>query len=387
MNDNQFQDIGRLNYLHTQKCWEIKHFEDVFINDTKHARKIKNIDYLPVGQNPIIDQGKNMVAGYSDESDGIYQTDTPVIAFGDHTRIIKYLEMPFFLGADGVKLLAPKIKVNVKYLYYFLNTVYIPDTGYDRHYKYLNNIKIPLPPIEIQKQIAEALDKASELIEKRKQQIKLLDDFVKSVFVEMFGDPVINPMGWEIEKLGILGELNRGVSKHRPRNDPVLLEGRHPLIQTGDVANSDLYINSYNQTYSDIGLQQSKIWRKGTLCITIAANIAKTAILNFNACFPDSVVGFIPSKRTNNFFIHYWFSFFQKILEQQAPESAQKNINLKILNDLDVICPKLQLQNQFTAIVEQTEKQKALLNDGLEKMKRNYKSIMQKAFNGGLFEC
>ena len=174
----------------------------------------------------------------------------------------------------------------------------------------------------------------------------------------MFGDPVENPFMFEMQQLGKIGKLERGVSKHRPRNAPELLGGRYPLIQTGEISNSDLYINKFENTYSDLGLSQSKLWKKGTLCITIAANIAKTGILTFDSCFPDSVVGFIPNKVTNNIFIHYWFSFFQKILEEKAPESAQKNINLKVLSNLDVIVPPLELQNKFANFVRGTDKSK-----------------------------
>ena len=174
----------------------------------------------------------------------------------------------------------------------------------------------------------------------------------------MFGDPVSNSYGLPEATLSDLGEFGRGVSKHRPRNDIKLLGGKYPLIQTGDVANAGLYITSYGNTYSELGLRQSKMWDKGTLCITIAANIAKTAILEFDACFPDSVVGFIANERTNNIFIHYWFSFFQEILESQAPESAQKNINLKILSELKVIVPEKRKQDEFASFVKLTDKSK-----------------------------
>ena len=102
------------------------------------------------------------------------------------------------------------------------------------------------------------------------------------------------------------------------------------------------------------------MWDKGTLCITIAANIAKTAILNFDACFPDSVVGFMANEKTNNIYIHYWFSFFQRILEAQAPESAQKNINLKTLSEIKVICPAKDEQDVFAAFVNQVDKSKVV---------------------------
>ncbi|WP_219599931.1 restriction endonuclease subunit S, partial [Vibrio parahaemolyticus] len=159
----------------------------------------------------------------------------------------------------------------------------------------LKNFEIPLPPLAEQKRIAAILDKADAIRQKRKQAIELADEFLRSVFLDMFGDPVTNPKGWEVEKFGNVGSLDRGKSKHRPRNDPKLLGGLHPLVQTGDVANSKGYLRSYTSTYSDFGLAQSKKWPAGTLCITIAANIAKTGILTFDACFPDSVVGFTPN--------------------------------------------------------------------------------------------
>lgn len=188
---------------------------------------------------------------------------------------------------------------------------------------------------------------------------------VKSRFIEMFGDPVTNSKGWNKEKLSELGELSRGKSKHRPRNAPGLLNGPYPLIQTGDIANAGIYLKEYTQTYSELGLKQSKMWKKGTLCITIAANIAKTSILTFDACFPDSVVAFIPSEKTNNMFIQFWMSFLQKILEDSAPESAQKNINLKILSEQNVIVPPIELQNQFADFVNQVDKLKFEIQNGI----------------------
>src|SRR5690606_38147340 len=101
---------------------------------------------------------------------------------------------------------------------------------------------------------------------------------------------------WEHVPLCELGNLDRGVSKHRPRNEPALLGGPYPLVQTGDVANSEGYIQNHLSTYTELGLKQSKLWPAGTLCITIAANIANTGILTYDACFPDSVVGFVPNE-------------------------------------------------------------------------------------------
>ena len=244
----------------------------------------------------------------------------------------------------------------------------------------LKKMVFDIPSLEEQDQIIEALDKVDHVIAMRKQEICLLDELIKARFVEMFGDPVSNSYGLPEATLPELGEFGRGVSKHRPRNDPKLLGGEYPLIQTGDVANAGLYITSYNSTYSELGLKQSKMWDKGTLCITIAANIAKTAILEFDACFPDSVVGFTANERTNNVFIHYWFSFFQAILESQAPESAQKNINLKILSELKVIVPEKNKLDAFVEFIKQVDKSKAAVQKALDETQLLFDSLMQEYF-------
>ena len=246
--------------------------------------------------------------------------------------------------------------------------------------KELNKLQLYVPDLSEQNKVAEILSRLEAIIDVRRKELEKLDELTKARFVEMFGNPFENPYELPEATLPDLGEFGRGVSKHRPRNDPKLLGGDYPLIQTGDVANADLYISSYNATYSDLGLEQSKMWDKGTLCITIAANIAKTAILEFDACFPDSVVGFVANDKTSNIFIHYWFSFFQGILESQAPESAQKNINLKILSELKVIVPPIELQNEFVFFVTQVDKSKLAVQKSLEKTQQLFDSLMQEYF-------
>ena len=277
--------------------------------------------------------------------------------------------------------------VKQKYLYYFLCSLKDFVNGIGRgvaqnniNLKILKNISVPIPSSDKQNKIIKILDNVNCAIDCKKQQLLKLNELVKSRFIEMFGDPVSNSKNIMKLTLPELGELGRGVSKHRPRNAIELLGGQYPLIQTGDVANADLYIKEYTETYSEFGLNQSKMWDKGTLCITIAANIAKTAILNFNACFPDSIVGFNANSLTNNIYIHYWFSFFQAILEKQAPESAQKNINLKVLSELKVIVPIIELQNEFVEFVQVIDKSKLAIEKSIEKLEILKKSLMQEYF-------
>lgn len=249
----------------------------------------------------------------------------------------------------------------------------------------LYKLEIAFPPLDDQIRIAHLLGKVEGLIAQRKQHLQQLDDLLKSVFLDMFGDPVRNEKGWEKKPLEMLGSVNRGVSKHRPRNAPELLGGMYPLIQTGEVSNAGIYITSYSQTYSDLGFAQSKLWPSGTLCITIAANIAQTSILTFDACFPDSIVGFNAFKgEANVLYIHGLFWFFQKILEKNAPAAAQKNINLEILRTLEVPKPPIELQNQFAAIVENIESVKSRYQQSLTDLEALYGALSQQAFKGKL---
>lgn len=305
---------------------------------------------------------------------------------GNSSGYVNYITKPFWCGAHCYYLFdGPE---NTRYLYYALKSQQQRLFGIRSGACMPNIKKADLGKFEFefdtdeqkQKEVVSALLKVESVIIDRKRELELLEDLIKARFIEMFGDPVANPKRLIKKTLPELGEFGRGVSKHRPRNDETLLGGPHPLIQTGDVANSGLYITEHHSTYSELGLQQSKMWDEGTLCITIAANIAKTAILGFDACFPDSIVGFIANEDTNNVFVHYWFSFFQEILESQAPESAQKNINLKILSELKVIVPNIQEQNEFADFVVQVEKTKDTIRKSLDETQILLDSLMQRYF-------
>jgi type I restriction enzyme S subunit len=248
----------------------------------------------------------------------------------------------------------------------------------------LLGLEVPLPPLEEQKRIAAILDQADELRRKRQRALDRLNQLGQAIFIEMFGDPVANPFGFPVRKLGELGDLDRGVSKHRPRNDPALLNGDHPLIQTGDVANADGYIRDFSSTYSDLGLRQSRKWPVGTLCITIAANIGKTAILEIEACFPDSVVGFTPNRATNAEYVQHWMERIQKRLEEIAPQSAQKNINLAILRELPIPVPPIETQNTFAKQVKILEAEKVKLRAAEGRFGRLFSSLQHRAFRGEL---
>jgi len=199
------------------------------------------------------------------------------------------------------------------------------------------------------------------------------------------------PEGWIYAYLSDLGDLGRGKSKHRPRNDPRLFGGIYPFVQTGEVKAANRIIRRFSQTLSDFGLQQSKLWPTGTLCITIAANIAETAFLGFDGCFPDSVVGFSAFKKIiAPEYVDFFIQAARTRIEAYAPATAQKNINLETLENLVVpyCCPVEQklildiLEERFS-IVEQLDQTIAASLQQAEALRQ---SILKKAFSGQLVE-
>jgi len=156
------------------------------------------------------------------------------------------------------------------------------------------------------------------------------------------------PDSWLWAYLPNLGFMNRGTSRHRPRNASHLYGGDYPFIQTGDVAQSGGRITSHQQTYSNAGLAQSRLWPAGTVCITIAANIAESALLTYPACFPDSVVGVIADPELSlPEYVEYFIKTARADLAQYAPATAQANINIAILNDVAVPTPPLEEQREI----------------------------------------
>ena len=168
---------------------------------------------------------------------------------------------------------------------------------------------------------------------------------------------------WETKKLSELGVFARGKSKHRPRNDERLFEGGgYPLVQTGEIKDANLYIRHHEQEYGDFGLKQSKLWNTGTLCITIAANIAETAILAYPMCFPDSIVGFSANhEKSSEKFMYYIFEYIKKSIQNAATGSIQDNINIDYLTSLDFKVPSKKYQDEMVMLLSAID-EKILLN-------------------------
>ena len=187
-------------------------------------------------------------------------------------------------------------------------------------------------------------------------------------------------MSWEYKTLDQLGEVSRGRSKHRPRNDPSLFGGEYPFIQTADVKAANFYITEYDTTYNEKGLAQSKLWHPGTLCITIAANIADTGILAMDACFPDSVMGFLPYEGVADVrFVKYCFDILQQNCKKISQGAAQDNLSWEKLSTILFPAPPIEVQQRiadmlsvYDDLIENNQKQIKLLEEAAQRLYKEW---------------
>jgi len=292
--------------------------------------------------------------------------------------VIKYYKGRFVTADNRIATSNDIDKLLNKFLYYWMMS---QANVIDRFYRgsgiqhpsmaAVLDMKIPIPcpdnpekSLKIQTEIVRILDSFTELtteltteLSARKKQYNYYRDQLLS-FEE-------GEVEWKtLQEVAL--EFGRGKSKHRPRNDERLYGGDIPLIQTGDIRNAPHIITKYTQTYSKLGLEQSKLWQKGTLCITIAANIAETAILGFESCFPDSVIGFVSNpEKTSSGYVEYLLSSWKTKLQAKSTGSAQENINLATFKALLLPFPTIDEQNRIVSILNKFEALTNSISEGL----------------------
>jgi len=255
----------------------------------------------------------------------------------------------------------------------------------------VKTVEIPFPPLAEQQRIVGILDEAFTGLATAKANAEtnlqnaraLFESHLQSVFSQRWE-------GWKQKTLEeIATTFGRGKSKHRPRNDPKLYGGKYPFIQTGDIRNADHFITEYSQTYSELGLAQSKLWPKGTICITIAANIAETAILDFDACFPDSVIGVVANpKEAEVGFIEYLLQSFKARIQALGKGSAQANINMGTFENERFPFPPVAQQREIVekldALSQETQRLTAIYTRKLAALEELKKALLHQAFSGEL---
>lgn len=367
-------------------------FENIFKDSTSNFTKVKKEDYQNVGAYPIVDQGQAFIGGYTDDENLVVKENLPVIIFGDHTKIFKYVDFPFTIGADGVKVLSLKNKKdNALFYYYFLKSIKIVDKGYSRHFKYLKEKKLPVAEYSDQLHIANLLSKAENLIAQRKESIRLLDEFLKSTFLDMFGDG--ENFEWKYLEEVVSKEkyaLSSGpfgsnlTSQHYTDKGVIILRGTN--ITSGKL---DLSNVKYISEEKALELKRSEV--KPNDVVIIAVGSSGKALLvppslpraimsqNFNKITPDKSL-------IKPVYLEYCINdrIVQKQFKKKITDTVRTFLSLTSIKEIKIPIPPIELQTQFAQIVEKTEALKTQFQQSLQELENLYGSLSQKAFRGEL---
>lgn len=281
-----------------------------------------------------------------------------------------------------------------RFLKYYLN-IYKPsylvqDSSYPSiRLADVRNLEIPLPPKPIQIKIANALDKAQELIDNRKAQIEKYEELLQSVFLDMFGDPVSNPKGWEVKKLGNIFNISSGSTPSR-KNKEFYKNGNIPWIKTGEVKFKTITMSEESITKEALENSSCRLYPKNTILVAMygqGITRGRVGILGIEATTNQACCAIIPSDtdRVSMKYIYEYLKLSYDVLRKLGRGGNQPNLNIGMIKDFEIILPTLLLQNQFASIVEKVQGEKKKMEDSLVELENNFNSIMQRAFRGELF--
>ncbi|MFW0766397.1 restriction endonuclease subunit S [Trabulsiella odontotermitis] len=374
-----------------------KDFCSVVKDVTSGNPKVASKDYLMEGRYPIIDQGSNFCSGYTDSKELLCNIELPCIIFGDHTRVLKYVDTPFALGADGIKVLKPIKGLSEKYLFYFLKNLDIPSAGYSRHFKFLKekNIKYPLQLSE-QKRIIAILDKADGIRQKREKAIKLVDDFLHATFLEMFGDPVSNPKGWKVKPLKELsvkiasGSTPKGGSK-------VYVDKGITFFRSQNVWKNDIRLDdvAYIDEKTHNILKKSSLKHKDILMTKTGRFNTENSSLGRAALFlgednSANVNGHVYLIRLKPGMLHEFIVYIltsneyrEHIREVCVGGIDKRQLNKEHIEDFPIICPPDDLQMEFMRKLNSIQKIHSNAMTGLKEVIPLFNTLNQKAFSDG----
>lgn len=357
----------------------MKDYDEVFEDRTKDGTKIKTDEYCESGSHIIIDQGQAQVAGYTDREQGIFD-DVPAIVFGDHTRIVKYVDEPFFLGADGVKVLKSKLPdANYKYLYYALKHAKIPDTGYNRHYKWLKETSFAYPDSIKQAFIVKILDTIQKAIASRRTELQMLDNLIKARFVEMFGGIQEScDVGYYIKAL-IAGKSLAGED-----------ECENKVLKTGAASFDYFDATQIKNLPLDYVPQKEHLVNTGDIIISRMNTAELTGAAAYvwdvpeKVYLPDRLWKAVLQNGCNPIFL--WQMLIQPSTKEQikrecsGTSGSMKNISKPGLLAIKVKKVPVLLQDQFADFVKQVDKSKTIVHKALDEAQLLFDSLMQQYF-------
>lgn len=371
------------------KEWEILPFTKAVKDATSGNVKIQKSDYKDAGELPVVDQGQSLFGGYTSDFNATCKSELPTIIFGDHTRAFKYIETPFALGADGAKVLEPIASLDKRFLFHYFKQLRLESAGYSRHFKFLKETYVPVPPLAEQKRIAAILDKADAIRRKRQQAIQLADEFLRAVFLDMFGDPVTNPKWLPLGTIRDLVEsANYGSSAKASEAG-----GDYPILRMGNITYEGA-IDMTDLKYIDLTDKEKPKYLavNGDLLFNRTNSkelVGKTAV--YDRDYPVAIAGYLIRVRTNDKGNSYYISGYLNSAHGKATLQnicksivGMANINAQEMQDIPIIIPPVSLQNRYKDIVVSTKEKLAAHQAALNANNELFNALSQKAFSGNL---
>lgn len=371
--------------------WEIKLFGQC-IQKVKYTEKQPTKSFLPEGKFPIVSQEKELVSGYSNNQNAVFSVKNPVVIFGDHTKVVKYIDFDFVIGADGVKILQPIEEINAKYFYYYLSHLHLRDLGYARHYKLLKECIVIYPSLPEQKRIVEKLDKIFAAIDKAKSQteknLQNAKDVFSSYLNNIFNHPTHN---WEEKTLGEVCEIERGGSPRPIKSYLTTAPNGLNWIKIGDTSPNSKYIYSVKEKIRPEGLAKSRWVQEGDFLLSNSMSFGRPYILKTNGCIHD---GWLVLKQYQSNlqcdFLYYLLSspFVQKQFQQSAQGSTVRNLNTQRVAKIIVPIPPLPEQKRIVekldVLQSKTQELEKIYTQKLADLEELKQSVLQQAFSGKL---
>ena len=347
--------------------WVEKAFDDVLVDCTGGNAKTLQSEYLSNGEFAVVDQGQELIAGFVNDSQLICKAMLPAIIFGDHTRIFKYADFPFCLGADGVKVLRPKIEADARFLFHQLRSFEIPEAGYSRHFKFLKRMRIALPPLEEQRRIAAILDKADALRQKRRIALQTLDSLTQSIFLDMFGDQARSRGEWPTVSFRNIATFTTG----KLDSNASVVGGTYPFFTC---SRDDFFIDVYAFDCEALLLAGNN-----------AAGEYSVKHYNgkFNAYQRTYVIQVDPSICT---FQYMRLALSAKLseLKHLSKGTGTRYLTLEILHRLQFSLPPYSLQKDFGFKLSRLQDQRSRLERGISHFGDLFTSLQHRAFRGEL---
>lgn len=323
--------------------------------------------YTKDGQIPVLTAGQSFVLGYTDEEDGIY-TGEPVVIFDDFTTSVQYVDFPFKVKSSAMKILKNKQNANIKFCYYLLSWLQKMPPNHKRQWiSTTSQIDVNLPPIEWQKKIVQKIEAVSNIIKYRKEELKKLDELVSARFVELFGDPMTDVSKWRASTIGEQFNVASGGTpatgeKAYWENGTIPWIGSNMCQDTILSENDGKFITEEGYAHSS-----AKWFHKGTVLVAlVGATIGKTALLRFDTTTNQNIAAIDVTQNaafSSEFVFYHMQMLYSKFME--IGSGKFKMANQDFIRQLPLICPPIELQEQFAAFVEQTDKSKVVVSTNI----------------------